>query len=101
MSNNLPQNIGAISLQELANTIQSLSDRTSGIAPGIGKRLREERKRLRKTQADFANIGGVKRLAQVSYEKENTDPSLAYLSRIAAAGADLMYLIFGIRLIPA
>lgn len=100
MSKKLPEKLGAISLQELANTIQSLSEITSGIAPGFGKRLRVERKRLRKTQAEFGEIGGVHRLAQINYERENTAPNVIYLSLVAAIGVDLMYLIFGIRLIP-
>lgn len=68
-----------------------------GIPPGFGTRLREERKRLGKSQAEFAAAGGVGRLAQIQYENESTAPSTRYLSGIAAIGTDLAYLILGLR----
>ena len=40
------------------------------IPPGLGDRLREERKRLKLTQEEFALRTGVKRTAQVNYENE-------------------------------
>lgn len=69
-----------------------------GIPPGFGQRLKEERKRLGKTQAELAEAGGVRRLSQIQYESETTTPSMRYLSGIAAAGVDLAYLILGLQL---
>lgn len=69
-----------------------------GIPPGFGQRLKEERKRLGKTQAELAEAGGVRRLSQIQYESETTAPALRYLSGIATAGADLAYLLLGSRL---
>lgn len=65
--------------------------------PGFGERLKEERKRLKMSQAQFAEAGGIQRLAQLQYEAETTAPTTRYLSAIAAAGADLSYLVLGIR----
>lgn len=69
-----------------------------GIPSGLGIRLREERKRLGKTQAEFADAGGVGRLSQIQYENESTAPTTRYLSGIANIGVDLTYLLLGIRL---
>jgi transcriptional regulator with XRE-family HTH domain len=69
----------------------------SGIPPGFGQRLKEERKRLNMSQADFAEIAGCQRLAQLQYESEATAPTTRYLSAIGAAGVDLSYLILGLR----
>lgn len=82
---------------DLANPPQSSSGQIQGIAPGFGRRLKEERMRLKKTQEAFSEIGGVGRLSQIQYEKEKTDPTTGYLKRIAAAGVDLAYLMFGAR----
>lgn len=69
-----------------------------GIPPGMGQRLKEERKRIGKTQAELAEAGGVRRLSQIQYENETTAPSTRYLSGIAAIGVDLAYLLLGLRL---
>jgi len=66
--------------------------------PGMGLRLKEERKRLGKTQAELAEAGGVRRLSQIQYENETTAPSTHYLSGIAAAGVDISYVLLGLRL---
>lgn len=60
-------------------------------------RLREERERLGLSQADFGAIGGVKKLAQINYEKGDRHPDSAYLSAIAAAGSDVLYILTGQR----
>lgn len=70
----------------------------SGFPPGMGLRLKEERKRLGKTQAELAEAGGVRRLSQIQYENETTAPSTNYLSGIAAAGVDTSYVLLGLRL---
>lgn len=67
----------------------------------IGERLREVRERLGKTQSDFADIAasagvpGATRQSQAKYEKGLSSPSAAYLSAIAAAGADVLYILTG------
>lgn len=69
----------------------------TGIPSGFGARLKEERKRLKLSQVELAQIGGVQRLAQLQYEAEATAPTTRYLSAIATAGVDLSYLVLGLR----
>lgn len=66
----------------------------------FGKRLREERLRIGNTQSEFCIAGGVKVQAQVNYEKGTRKPDAAYLSAIAA-GADVSYIITGVRSISS
>jgi len=61
----------------------------------IGYRLRKERSRLDLNQADFALIAGVSRKSQSLYEKNERNPDAVYLSAIAAAGADVNYILTG------
>lgn len=56
-----------------------------------------ERKRLGKTQADFALLGGVSTNSQINYEKGNRSPDIDYLISIQEAGADLMFVLNGSR----
>ncbi|MGX9694917.1 helix-turn-helix domain-containing protein [Achromobacter anxifer] len=63
----------------------------------IGSRLREERKRLRMDQATFGEVGGVKALAQLTYESGKRSPDANYLERVAAAGVDVLYVLTGVR----
>lgn len=63
----------------------------------IGTRLREERKRLGMDQPTFGGIGGVKALAQHTYESGKRSPDAAYLERVAAAGVDVLYVLTGVR----
>ncbi|WP_140921061.1 helix-turn-helix domain-containing protein [Limnobaculum xujianqingii] len=63
----------------------------------IGARLKEERSRMGLTQDDFAALGGVKRGAQVNYEKDERAPDANYLSSIANNGVDVQYILIGIR----
>ncbi len=69
-------------------------DHRNVIVPGFGQRLKEERKRLGMSQAELAQQAHVKRLAQSQYENEATQPTIRYLSDIAAAGVDITYLLF-------
>jgi len=62
----------------------------------IGKRLRQERKRLRLTQSALGAIGGVEANAQGHYESGQRLPRADYLSRIAAAGVDIGRVVTGI-----
>lgn len=63
----------------------------------IGERLKEERERLCFTQPAFGAIGGVKKLAQLNYEKGERFPGADYLAAIAKVGADVQYIVTGIR----
>lgn len=63
----------------------------------IGNRLREERKRLALNQTEMATYGGVQLSAQSNYEKGERSPSAEYLAGIAAIGADVLYIITGVR----
>ena len=63
-----------------------------------GDRLREERLRLGfKKQEDLAQIGGVNRNTQGSYEKGERNPDSAYLAAVAAVGVDVLYVVTGVR----
>jgi len=60
-------------------------------------RLREERDRIGKSQAEFASLGGVQRRAQINYEAGERFPDVAYLAALAAHGVDVRYVITGER----
>ena len=60
-------------------------------------RLREERERLAFSQEAFGAIGGVKRVAQGKYEKGERSPDLDYLAAIGKVGADVQYIVTGVR----
>ncbi|WP_335927393.1 helix-turn-helix domain-containing protein [Pseudomonas sp. R32] len=64
-----------------------------------GERLRQERTRLGLRQDDFAQLGGVNRNTQGSYEKGERNPDAAYLAAVAGAGVDVRYVITGVRTI--
>lgn len=63
----------------------------------IGSRLRSERKRMGLSQTAFAELGGVSRKAQHRYEQDERAPDVRYVSRIAQAGADVLFIITGVR----
>lgn len=63
----------------------------------LGERLREERERLGLSQVAFGELGGVKKVAQINYEKGNRSPDSEYLAAIAASGVDVLYVITGQR----
>lgn len=67
----------------------------------IGDRLREERKRLGYNQEDFAAIAGVTRRPYAEWESSNTAPTAMQLALIAAAGADVRYIVTGDCDVPA
>jgi transcriptional regulator with XRE-family HTH domain len=58
----------------------------------FGGKLRLERLRLGLTQAALAGLGGVSKATQVAYEADATRPDIGYLSRIAEAGVDILWL---------
>lgn len=63
----------------------------------IGDRLREERDRLRLSQADFAEKAGIHRNTQVRYEAGKREPDSGYLETIRALGVDVDYVLFGLQ----
>ncbi len=63
----------------------------------LGKRLVEERKRVGLNQTDFGRLGGVSKGSQILYEKGDGVPTGDYLVGIAAAGADVQYVLTGVR----
>lgn len=63
----------------------------------FGERLKEERLRLKLSQKEFAEIGGVKRASQYLYEQSERPPTIEYVARIVAVGVDFQYLLTGER----
>lgn len=61
------------------------------------ERLKEERKRLKMNQTQFAELAGTTKNSQLNYEKGNVCPSATYLAAIAAAGVDVQYILTGQR----
>lgn len=62
-----------------------------------GERLREERERLGLTQSQMGELAGVTKKSQINYEKGERHPDSVYLAAIAAAGADVLYILTGQR----
>ena len=65
-----------------------------------GDRLKAERKRLGYSQEEFATVAGVTRRPYAEWESGNTSPTAMQLASIAAAGADVRYIITGDRDAP-
>jgi transcriptional regulator with XRE-family HTH domain len=68
-----------------------------GAVCDIAKRIKEERERLKLTQAALAQIAGVSKLTQLKYESGQTIPSAAYLGLLARLGGDVLYIVTGQR----
>ena len=66
----------------------------------IGDRLRAERERLKLSQAELAESGGVKPLTQHSYEKGSSYPNADYLAKVNDLGIDALYVVTGERAKP-
>lgn len=60
-------------------------------------RLRQERERVGLSQAEMAEAGGVKKLAQHNYEKGDRTPTADYLQKLVGAGIDVPFLLTGQR----
>jgi transcriptional regulator with XRE-family HTH domain len=60
-------------------------------------RLREVREEMGLSQTEFAEIAGVLKNSQSHYERGLRTPNTEYLEKIAAAGADIVYILTGIR----
>lgn len=63
----------------------------------IFERLKEIRKELRLNQAQIAEICGVSRETWSRYESGKLSPGMEVLAAIAAAGADVQYILTGTR----
>jgi transcriptional regulator with XRE-family HTH domain len=61
----------------------------------IGANLKQERLRLNLNQEQFADLGGVKKRAQISYEQDERVPTADYLAGVAAAGVDVQFVLTG------
>jgi transcriptional regulator with XRE-family HTH domain len=62
-----------------------------------GKRLKDERTRLKLTLDAMGEAGGVGKNAQIKYEKDERHPDTQYLAGIDAIGADVLYVLTGTR----
>ncbi|MCL6619462.1 MAG: helix-turn-helix domain-containing protein [Thermomonas hydrothermalis] len=65
-----------------------------------GRRLKEERERLGLSQTSMASLANASKGSQILYEK-GKPPTADYLKAIAAAGADVTYILTGRRERPA
>ncbi|MCS2168175.1 helix-turn-helix domain-containing protein [Scandinavium manionii] len=61
----------------------------------LGYRLKEERSRKGLNQTDFAALAGGSRGAQATYERDEKKPGGAYLTALANAGVDVLYVLTG------
>ncbi|MEN4246318.1 helix-turn-helix domain-containing protein [Serratia marcescens] len=63
----------------------------------IGFRIREERERMGLSQTEFAALADHSRSAQAGYERDEKVPGGNYLSALAKAGCDVLYILTGNR----
>jgi transcriptional regulator with XRE-family HTH domain len=63
----------------------------------IGQRIKEERERLGLTQPVFAEFAGAKKRTLIDWEKGVSSPTAVQLSALAAIGADVQYILIGVR----
>lgn len=63
----------------------------------ISERLKSERENLGLSQQALADLLGISLRSQQNYEKGDRSPDSAYLAAIAAAGADVLYILTGQR----
>ena len=74
-----------------------ISQAEFSITANCARRIRELRKRLGLTQAEFATLAGVSLGAQHRYEAATSDPGASYMARLASAGIDVLWLITGLH----
>lgn len=60
-----------------------------------GDRLRQERKRLGLTQQQMADVGGVRKQAQLKYEAGQSSPNAEYLALVQMHGVDVQFVLTG------
>lgn len=63
----------------------------------IGKRLKEERERLKFNQADFAALAGAAKRTQIDWEKGVSSPTAVQLAALRTIGVDVTYVVTGER----
>lgn len=63
----------------------------------LGSRLKEERERLGWTQTGLAELCGAHKRTVITWESGSTSPSGQQLAALAAAGADVLYIVTGER----
>ncbi|EAB5080757.1 XRE family transcriptional regulator [Salmonella enterica] len=63
----------------------------------VGDRIREERKKLKLNQTDFAKLLDSSRSAQAIYERGESLPGSAYLIKMSELGIDVQYILTGHR----
>lgn len=63
----------------------------------MGIRLKEERKRLGLSQRELGAIGEIEANAQGMYERGVRFPNATYLSLIAKAGVDILYVVTAVK----
>ncbi len=79
-----------------------MSTNDGGFFPDIGRRLKSERKRLGFSQEALCKLIGVKDPKTLrSWESGATAPTLFDLVEFVAAGADVLYIVSGVRAIPS
>ncbi|MGS0892746.1 helix-turn-helix domain-containing protein [Burkholderia stagnalis] len=61
----------------------------------FGERLKAERKRLGLKQGELADRAGTTNVAQSRYESGDRSPDWGYLSAVAQAGVDVLYVLTG------
>jgi transcriptional regulator with XRE-family HTH domain len=66
-----------------------------------GGRLLEERRRLGLNQDRMAGLGRVAKRTYCNYESGLREPGAAFLEAMAAAGADVLYVLTGVRDVDA
>ena len=62
-----------------------------------GDRLRQERDRLGQSQQGLAELIGVQRAMLSRYERGLVEPGAGVLMRLAGAGVDVSFVLFGAR----
>lgn len=63
----------------------------------VGQRLKQERERLGHSQTAMAEFAGVTKKSQIRYESGESSPTAEYLAAASNAGADVAYILSGIR----
>lgn len=63
----------------------------------FSERLKAERERLGLSQTAFGELCGVRKQAQINYEKGERSPDTDYLQKAQSAGVDASYLLTGMR----
>ncbi|MBS1770551.1 MAG: helix-turn-helix transcriptional regulator [Acidobacteria bacterium] len=66
----------------------------------FGARLKTVREKLRLTQEQFAELGGVKRVSQHLYEQNARVPDLNYFLKLREHDVDIGFLILGTTSVP-